>query len=32
MGLVIQSSLFDDFNADDYVTLAVEGLSRLGQG
>ncbi len=32
MGLVIQSSLFDDFVVDDYVALAVEGLSRLGQG
>ena len=31
MGMVIQSSLFDDFVADDYVALAVEGLSRLGQ-
>ena len=32
MGMVIQASLFDDFVADDYVALAVEGLSRLGQG
>jgi len=31
MGLVIQSSLFDDFAAEDYVAVAVEGLSRLGQ-
>jgi hypothetical protein len=32
MGMVIQASLFDDFVADDYVALEVEGLSRLGQG
>lgn len=31
MGMVIQSSLFDDFVAEDYVALAVEGLGRLGQ-
>jgi AcrR family transcriptional regulator len=31
MGMVIQSSLFDDFVAEDYVALAVQGLSRLGQ-
>ncbi len=31
MGLVIQSSLFDDFVADDYVAVAVEALGRLGQ-
>ncbi|MHB1010988.1 MAG: TetR/AcrR family transcriptional regulator [Propionibacteriaceae bacterium] len=31
MGLVIQSSLFDDFVAEGYVSIAVEALSRLGQ-
>ncbi|MBI4901041.1 MAG: hypothetical protein HY829_11250 [Actinobacteria bacterium] len=31
MGLVIQASLFDDFVAEDYVTVAVRALSRLGQ-
>lgn len=31
MGMVIQASLFDDFDADSYVELAVEALSRLGQ-
>jgi AcrR family transcriptional regulator len=31
MGLVIQTSLFDDFMADDYVAVAVAALSRLGQ-
>jgi TetR/AcrR family transcriptional regulator, transcriptional repressor of aconitase len=31
MGLVIQASLFDDFVAEDYVTVAVQALSRLGQ-
>jgi small basic protein len=31
MGMVIQSSLFDDFVVADYVAVAVESLSRLGQ-
>ena len=31
MGLVIQSSLFDDFVTEGYVSIAVEALSRLGQ-
>ncbi|HEY5630403.1 MAG TPA: TetR/AcrR family transcriptional regulator [Candidatus Limnocylindrales bacterium] len=31
MGLVIQSSLFDDFGADAYVGIAVQALAGLGQ-